>query len=164
MARALLGCRLWARRPGGAVEARIVETEAYEPSDPASHSFRGPTDRNRAMFGPAGRWYVYRIHQVYCANVTTGHGAAVLLRAAEARSRGMDSLSGPGRLARALGIDRRLDGRSVRSGPVRILAGETPTEPVVRGPRVGISRATERPWRFALAGVRAVSSPRPATP
>lgn len=138
-----------------------METEAYLVGDPASHAFRGPTERNAAMFGPAGRWYVFRIHQVHCANVVTRRGEAVLLRAATPREGPLGSLRGPGRLARAFGIDRRLDGSSIRTGAVRIVAGVRPTERILSGPRVGISRATERPLRFCLAGVADVSAPRP---
>lgn len=112
------------------------------------------------MFGPPGRWYVYRIHQVFCANVTTGRGEAVLLRAAEPVSGELPSLSGPGRLARGFGITRADDRTSVRTGRVRIELGGTPPERVLAGPRVGISVAAERPWRFALEGVSAVSRPR----
>lgn len=157
----LLGARLLAELPGPPRAARLVETEAYERGDPASHAFRGPTPRNRSMFGPPGRWYVYRIHQVHCVNVVTLRGEAVLLRAAESLAGPPAELSGPGRLARAFGLDLRDDGLSVRTGRVRLLPGPVPVEPVVVGPRVGISRAKDRPLRFALAGVRAVSRPRP---
>lgn len=128
--------------------------------DAASHAFRGPTPRNRAMFGSVGRWYVFRIHQVHCANVVTGPGEAVLLRAATALSPGLGNLSGPGRLARAFGFDLTDGGRSVRSGRVRILGGPSPRERILVGPRVGIRRDAERPLRFYLEGVAEVSRPR----
>jgi len=157
VARALLGARLVADRPRRV--ARIVETEAYVRGDAASHAYRGPTPRNRAMFGPPGRWYVYRIHQVHCVNVVTRPGEAVLLRAAEALEGPLGNLSGPGRLCREFGIDRRLDGRAVGRGPVRLRVGPPAPEPVRTGPRVGISQARELPLRFYLEGVRAVSRP-----
>jgi DNA-3-methyladenine glycosylase len=113
------------------------------------------------MFGPVGRWYVFRIHQVNCVNVVTGPGEAVLLRAAEPVGDDRSNLSGPGRLAREFGLTLARDGTSVRTGPVRLRWGSTPKEPVVRGPRVGISQGRELPLRFALAGVRSVSRPRP---
>ena len=160
VARALLGTWISTGRGGARRLARIVETEAYVAHDPANHAYRGPTPRNRAMFGPPGRWYVYRIHQVHCANVVTGPGEAVLLRAADPWSRGLGSLSGPGRLARGFGIDRRDDGSSVRTGRVRLLAGPRPSERVVSGRRVGVSRAVERRLRFYLDDVPEVSRPR----
>ena len=110
----------------GECSGRIVEVEAYTGDDPASHSFRGPTARNAAMFGPPGRWYVYRIYGVHwCANIVTGaigEGQAVLLRALipltgapiMAQRRGRLPLAvGPGNLAQALGLDRRMDGQPV---------------------------------------------------
>jgi DNA-3-methyladenine glycosylase len=161
VAREILGARLLAEGPAGPLVARVVETEAYVRGDPASHAFRGPTDRNRSMFGPAGRWYVYRIHQVHCANVVARRGEGVLLRAAEPVLGELPDLSGPGRLARAFGMDRRDDGRSIRTGRVRLAPGESPRERVLVGPRLGISRAKDRQLRFALNGVRSVSLPRP---
>ena len=163
----------------------IVETEAYEPDDPASHSFGGKTRRNATMFGPAGRLYVYRSYGVHwCANVVCGEdgvGAAVLLRAIEpmhgidvmrARRRVADErllAAGPGRLTQALGITAVYDGveialrnrlqQSVASGVQLVrLRGRVN---VVMSPRIGISRATERPWRYSLAGSSFVSRPRP---
>jgi DNA-3-methyladenine glycosylase len=171
-ARALLGCTLLVDGVGGV----IVETEAYAPDDPASHSFPGRTTRNAAMFGPAGRLYVYRSYGVHwCANVVAcgeGVGAAVLLRALEP-SAGLDAMrarrgvedvrllcSGPGRLTHALGITGAHDGLDLGQPPFELVeAGERPD--LVVGPRVGISRGRERPWRYALAGSTFVSRPRP---
>ena len=174
VARALLGCEFDVDGVGGT----IVETEAYHESDPASHSFRGRTPANAAMFGPAGHAYVYRSYGLHwCLNIVCGRegeGAAVLIRALEPRRgiatmrerRGLDDLrllcAGPGRLAQALGIDRgRHDGRDLRQPPFR-LAGPPPGSApasVVTGPRIGISKAREHPWRFAIAGSPFLSRP-----
>lgn len=156
---ALLGWTLLLDGVGG----RIVEVEAYEPDDPASHSYRGETPRNGAMFGPPGRLYVYRSYGVHwCVNVTCGPpgvGAAVLLRALEP-THGLDAMrarrggvadrllcSGPGRLTQALGIDGGHDGADPSIAPFALLAPPLPVE-AVASPRVGISRATDLPWRF----------------
>jgi DNA-3-methyladenine glycosylase len=145
--------------------ARIVETEAYPPGDPASHAFRGETERNRAMFLERGSAYVYFIYGTsYCLNVTSegpGRGAAVLVRAAEplagreemVRLRGgvagRDLLRGPGRLCSALAIDRALDRIDLCSGagPLWLARGELRGE-IEASPRIGLSRATEPAWRF----------------
>jgi DNA-3-methyladenine glycosylase len=155
---------------GERLVARVVECEAYRHDDPASHSFRGPTARNRVMFGPAGYLYVYFVYGVHhCMNVVTGRageGSAVLLRAAEPldgldemrRRRGRDVLhglcAGPGRLCQALGIDRSLDGADlVRGREVWITAGDpVDAERVRSGPRVGIRVGIQDPWRFHIAG------------
>jgi len=171
-ARALLGCTLLVDGVGGVV----VETEAYAPDDPASHSYPGPTRRNATMFGPPGRLYVYRSYGIHwCANVVAcgeGVGAAVLLRALEPtagldvmrRRRRVDDVrllcSGPGRLAEALGITGAHDGLDLGSPPFELLPPGRRVE-VLTGPRVGITRARELPWRYALAGSTFVSRPRP---
>jgi DNA-3-methyladenine glycosylase len=171
-ARALVGCTLLVDGVGGT----IVEVEAYAPGDPASHSFPGPTQRNATMFGPPGHLYVYRSYGVHwCANVVCGAegvGAAVLLRALEptagielmAARRGLaDPLllcSGPGRLTQALGVTRAHDGLSLDRLPFQLFPATTPAE-VVSGPRVGITRASELPWRYSLRGSPFVSRPRP---
>lgn len=163
---------------GTHLSARIVETEAYEEDDPASHSFRGPTPRNAVMFGEAGHLYVYLIYGMhFCMNVVTGrigHGAAVLLRAAEpleglpqmrsmrGRETPHELCSGPANLSRALGVDRRLDGTDlVRSRKIWIEEGD-PEDPgqVLAGPRVGIRVGGDRPWRFRVRGDAFVSSGR----
>lgn len=166
VARDLLGRDLLGVTRGGTrIRARIVETEAYGPDDPASHGYRGPTRRNASMFGPPGHLYVYFTYGIHwCVNVVTGsrgEGSAVLLRAAVplegtssmARRRGVRDparlCSGPANLARAFGIDGNADGADLLRGPWRLLVGEeAPSRGVVRGPRVGISRAREVPWRF----------------
>ena len=171
-ARELVGWTLLVDGVGG----RIVETEAYAPDDPASHSFSGRTARNTTMFGPPGVVYVYRSYGVHwCANVVCceeGTGAAVLLRALEPthgievmqRRRGIGDVlllcSGPGRLTEALGISGVHDGLSLDEPPFE-LRSRTGSVEVVVGPRVGISRAVESPWRYALRSSAYVSRPRP---
>lgn len=174
VAPALVGCTLLVDGVGGV----IVETERYQQDDPASHSFRGPRGRAAVMFGPPGRVYVYRSYGLHwCANLVCepeGSGAAVLLRAI-APERGLEAMrarrgalpdrllcAGPGRLAQALGIDRDLDGAPAVGDETRV-AVHARTGPVelVTGPRIGISVATERPWRFGLAGSAHLSRPFP---
>ena len=154
----------------------IVETEAYLPDDPASHSFRGRTRRNDVMFGPPGRLYVYRSYGIHwCANVACGKdgvGTAVLLRALEPTEgietmrsrRGVDDArllaSGPGRLTQALGISGAHDGADLARRPF-LLRSPSAVPDVVTSPRVGITRAVDEPWRYSLAGSSFVSRPRP---
>lgn len=154
----------------------IVETEAYLEDDPASHSFPGRTRRNASMFGPPGSLYVYRSYGLHwCANVVCGEegeGAAVLLRALEPthglaemrRRRGVADeralCAGPGRLCEALAITGADDGRPLDRPPFELLLPKAPVEVVV-SPRVGITRARERPWRYCLKGSAYVSRPRP---
>jgi DNA-3-methyladenine glycosylase len=170
LARALVGAVLLVDGVGG----EIVETEAYVRDDPASHSFRGPTRRNAAMFGPAGRLYVYRSYGIHwCLNVVCGpdgSGQAVLLRALRptrgldvmAGRRGMDAprtlCSGPGRLCQALAVTGDFDGMPIGAGRV-VLAPAGPVGLVVSGPRIGISQGRDRPWRFGLAGSPFLSRP-----
>lgn len=171
LSRALIGCGLFVDGVGGP----IVETEAYERGDPASHSFPGPTARNRAMFGPVGHAYVYRIYGMHwCLNLVGGEhpGSAVLIRALEptqglarmAERRGMADpvklCAGPGRLAQALGVTGAEDGLPLDQPPfeLRPRLGEPP---IAVGPRIGITKAVEKPWRFGLAGSRFVSRPFP---
>lgn len=139
----------------------VTEVEAYGRDDPASHSFRGPTLRNAAMFGPPGRAYVYRSYGIHwCLNVVCTAGEAVLIRAMEpqvglsemvARRAGMLPLAlGPGRLAQALGITGQHDGRPFDASDFRLAQGRKLA--VIAGPRIGISRACDVPWRFGAAG------------
>jgi DNA-3-methyladenine glycosylase len=162
VARALLGDFLVGPGPDGWRAGRIVETEAYVANDPASHAYRGPTDRNRSMFTGPGTWYVYRIHQVHCANLSTRLGQAVLLRAVEPITGNLGDTRGPGRLCRAFGLGRDDDGHSAITGArLRVVPGPAVRGPVVVGVRVGIRLARTRRLRFALNGNRWVSSPRP---
>ncbi len=139
---------------------RLVEVEAYVRGDPANHASRGMTPRNRSMFlGPA-HLYVYRIHQVHCANLTTRPGEAVLLRAGEPVSSGLENPSGPGRLARELALTREDDGRPLGKPFLTVLPREGPPPRIVKGPRIGISRGTELPLRFFVGDSPWVSGPR----
>lgn len=170
LARALIGAELIFAGAGG----RIVETEAYRADDAASHSFRGMTPRNRAMFGPVGCAYVYRSYGMHwCLNVVchaAEPGSAVLVRALEPLE-GLDAMamrrgtsdprllcSGPGRLTQALGIDGGQDGLALDQPPFALRPASGPVE-VSAGPRIGISKAVDMPWRFGLAGSRFLSRP-----
>lgn len=157
----------------------IVETEAYDRTDPASHAFPGPTMRNAVMFGPPGRSYVYRSYGIHwCLNFVCreeGHGAGVLIRAIEptdglARMRERRGLederllcSGPGRVGQALGIDGGFGGHRLDRPPFRLLAAPSDGVELLVGPRIGISKAMDVPWRFGLKGSRFLSRPFPAT-
>jgi DNA-3-methyladenine glycosylase len=173
VARDLLGSLLTVDGVGGVV----VECEAYQRDDPASHSFAGPTGRNASMFGPAGRAYIYRSYGIHwmlnlVCGVHEGDASAVLVRALEptngleqmrARRGGVpDALlcSGPGRLAQALAIGPDLDGQPVGGGRIELVPAAAAVE-VVTAPRIGITRATEQPWRYLTAGSPFASLPRP---
>ena len=178
LARALIGCVLVHETRAGRQSGRIVETEAYLRNDPASHSFRGPTARTAAMFGPAGHAYVYLVYGMHwCFNVVGGGGGAgeaVLVRALEPLE-GLERMRvrrevrderelcrGPGRLTQALAITGAQDGVDLRQGVLRIEPGAAPGR-IVSGPRVGIRVATRRALRFRVADspwVSAASRPR----
>lgn len=162
----LIGARLSVRGAGGIV----TETEAYTPDDPASHSFAGPTRRNAAMFGPPGCAYVYRIYGLHwCLNVVAAPGHAVLIRAlapdhgleamAARRGPGRPLATGPGMLAQALGITGADDGRPFGAPDFALEPGE-PCIPLT-GPRIGITKAADRSWRFGLKGSAFLSRPFP---
>jgi DNA-3-methyladenine glycosylase len=176
VARGLLGWTFLRDGVGG----RIVEVEAYAPDDPASHSFRGRTPRNAAMFAAPGTLYVYRSYGIHwCVNVACepeGTGAAVLLRALEP-IHGIDEMrrrrggvpdealcAGPGRLAQALAITAEADGRPISRPPFALLAPDGAVE-VETTSRVGISKAVALPWRYVIRGSSWASrGPRPTPP
>ena len=164
----LVGATLLVDGVGG----RIVEVEAYDHEDPAAHGYRGRTARNASMFGPPGHAYVYRSYGIHwCLNLVCedeGTASAVLLRALEP-TRGLDTMqarrgvedprllcSGPGRLCQALGVTRDHDGLPLDVPPFRIEAPEETVE-VVASARIGITRAADLPWRYAVAGSRYLS-------
>ena len=147
----------------------IVEVEAYDPQDPAAHSYRGETPRNRSMFGPAGHAYVYRSYGVHwCVNFVCDGAGAVLIRALEP-TRGLDRMrarrrleddrllaSGPGRLTQALGITGDHDGLPLDRKPFELHARDGAPD-IVTGLRIGITKAVDRPWRYGLKGSRFLS-------
>ncbi|WP_457424305.1 DNA-3-methyladenine glycosylase [Roseateles sp. P5_E7] len=162
LAQQLLGWTLLVEGVGGV----IVETEAYDVGDPASHGFKGQTARNGAIFGPPGHAYVYLSYGLHwCLNVVcreAGQGAAVLIRALEP-TQGLDVMrerrrtaqprllaSGPGRVGQALGINKALDGLALDESPFELLA-PTGAVKVASGLRIGITKAAELPWRFGVA-------------
>ena len=173
VARALLGVRLLVNGCGGV----IVETEAYGPDDEASHSFKGLTKTNAAMFGPPGTVYIYRSYgRHWCLNFVCTRASAVLIRALEpleglglmaARRSVSDArilCRGPGNLCQALGVTNEFNGFMASSPPFSLHASEEETI-VVAGPRIGISKARDRPWRFGVLNSAYVSRPfRPPQP
>jgi DNA-3-methyladenine glycosylase len=168
----LIGATLLVDGAGGV----IVEVEAYHHTDPAAHSYVGPTERNAVMFGPPGFAYVYRSYGIHwCLNFVCepeGSASAVLIRAIEPiaghaamrRRRGLQDVralcSGPGKLGEALGVDRRLNGMALDRPPFELRARESAPE-IATGPRIGISKAVEMPWRYGLAGSPFLSRPFP---
>ena len=166
----LIGATLLVAGVGGL----IVETEAYDgENDPAAHSFRGQTPRNAVMFGPPGRAYIYRSYGLHwCLNFVCGQrpGRAVLIRALEPTAsldvmrvrRGVEPArnlcSGPGKLCQALGIDHSHNGLSLDAPPFQLEAPPTPATLSV-GPRIGLTRAVDLPWRFGLARSPYLSQP-----
>jgi DNA-3-methyladenine glycosylase len=175
----LLGGVVTHRTAEGIVAVRLTEVEAYDgANDPGSHAYNGRTRRNEVMFGPPGHLYVYFTYGMHhCANVvvgTDGDPAAVLLRAgevvegralAEHRRRSSsprDLARGPARLCQALGVDLRHNGADLTAGPLTLTVAPEPVDRVLTGPRVGLRKAAERPWRFWADGEPSVSVYRPA--
>lgn len=169
----LLGSYLHRTIDGQDLIGKIVETEAYDQTDMASHSYKGRTERTDVMFGPAGHLYVYFTYGMhYCCNVVTGpknHGAAVLIRALEPidgepvmakhRSRsGLETTNGPAKLCQALKIDKTLNGHDLSQPPLRLeLKKHLSPEQVVQTTRIGISQAIDVPWRFYIKNNRYIS-------
>jgi DNA-3-methyladenine glycosylase len=171
----LIGCTV-AHGPTAGV---IVETESYHADDPACHAFGGPTPRSSVLFGPPGHAYVYLSYGIHSllnfVAEPEGDAAAVLIRALAPlagidemrRRRGVERLedlcSGPGKLTEALGIGLQLNGVPLSGGPIAVYprADDWHAPAIVSGPRVGITKATDHPWRFCAAGSRFVSRPRP---
>jgi DNA-3-methyladenine glycosylase len=173
----LVGARLLVEGVGGL----IVEVEAYDHEDPAAHGYRGRTERNASMFGPPGHAYVYRSYGIHwCLNLVCeeeGMASAVLLRALEPTDR-LDEMrarraldeprlleprllcAGPGRLCQALGVTREHDGLPLDRPPFALEAREGDVD-IVAGPRIGITRAADKPWRYGLAGSKFLSKPFP---
>lgn len=170
----LLGCLLVRELDGQRLVGKIVETEAYDQTDAASHSYTGRTPRTNVMFGPPGHLYVYFTYGMhYCCNVVTGpegYGSAVLIRAVEPVE-GVDLMrvrrhdvadrqltNGPAKLCQALDIDRALNGHDLRQSPLRLnINPPLPKQQVVQTTRIGISKAKDTPWRFYIKGSPFVS-------
>lgn len=166
LARDLLGCVLVHKTSEGTVSGIIVETEAYSQEDAASHSYRGETPRNSVMFGPAGHAYVYFTYGMhYCFNVVSGqpdHGQAVLLRALQpldgielmrqSRKQNQDKqlCNGPAKLVQAMGISKQDYGKPLFEGVLHISKRLKEDPQISEGPRIGISKAVDVPWRFWL--------------
>ncbi len=173
VARELIGCRLFFEGVGGT----IVETESYERDDPACHAYVGLTDRTEVLFGPPGLAYVYLSYGIHSllnfVAEPEGEAAAVLIRALEPTA-GLEAMrerrgdrpdgelcSGPGKLTEALGIGLERNGADLGRDPFLLLEPEGQPPAIATGPRIGITKATERPWRFCAAGSPFVSKPRP---
>jgi DNA-3-methyladenine glycosylase len=174
VARDLVGCTLLYEGVGGV----IVETEAYEREDPASHSYVGLTERTKVMFGPPGRAYVYLSYGIHSllnfVCEPEDEAAAVLIRALEPttelatmRSRrgkartDLDLCSGPGKLTEAIGVTLAQNGSRLDKEPFLLFPPEDEPPAVVTSPRIGITKAVEKPWRYSAAGSKYVSRPRP---
>lgn len=168
LSKQLLGTQLVYESAEGITAGIIVETEAYLSDDPACHAYRRKTQRNAAMFGPAGQAYIYQIYGMhYCLNVVTaqeGTGEAVLIRALEP-TRGIDLMqlrrstqvlknlcSGPGKLVQAMGITSALNGISLLSSSLYLLPATTPVADIVTTTRIGITQGADLPYRFYIKG------------
>jgi DNA-3-methyladenine glycosylase len=161
----LLGCELHRQIDNQELKVRIVETEAYDQSDVASHSYNGKTPRTEVMFGPSGFLYVYFTYGMhYCCNVVTGppgQGAAVLIRAAEVISgedimienrhglTGINLTNGPAKLCQALSIDKKLNGQNLHEQPLKLIVRpKLKHDQIVTSTRIGLSKGKDLPWRF----------------
>ncbi len=166
VARRLLGCMLEREIEGRTVRVKIVETEAYDQTDAASHSYQGRSARTDVMFGPPGYLYVYFTYGMhYCCNIVVGergYGAAVLIRAVEplegefilktrrGGKTGVELTNGPAKLCQALDIDKRLNGHDMQKAPFRLTMQPELTKGIVTTSRVGISRAKNIMWRYYI--------------
>jgi DNA-3-methyladenine glycosylase len=158
LAKLLLGKVLCVRRGDMVMSCRIVETEAYVKNDKANHAYKGMTRRNKSMFGPPGTLYVYMVHTHYCMNVVRGGGEAVLLRAAEPLANVVGRLDGPGRLCRALGVDRSFDGEDLCvSERVWLWDDGYRFAKIAVTRRIGVTADVHRLLRFYIAGSPYVS-------
>ena len=167
----LLGCILEREIDGKLIRVKIVETEAYDQTDAASHSYKGQTERTQVMFGESGHLYVYFTYGMhYCCNIVTGAkgtGAAVLIRAVEPLEgeelmqelrmfSGKDLSNGPAKLCQALGINKDLNGHNLKQSPLKLII-QKPVKNITQTKRVGISQAKDVPWRFYITGNEYVS-------
>ena len=164
----LLGCVLERHIDGQTVRAKIVETEAYDQTDVASHSYKGKTQRTEVMFGLAGCLYVYFTYGMhYCCNIVVGedgYGAAVLIRAVEPiegaeiveqrrGKTGVEATNGPAKLCQALGIDKQMNGHNLRSGALKLIPQDAlASDKITQTTRIGISQGKDVPWRFYITG------------
>ncbi|MEO7905263.1 MAG: DNA-3-methyladenine glycosylase [Candidatus Saccharimonadales bacterium] len=168
-ARRLLGCIIERQIDGQSLRGRIVEVEAYDQADLASHSYNGPAGRAATMFGSAGHSYVYFTYGMhYCCNIVVGeqgYGAGALIRAVEplegieqmeqrrGGKTGVLLTNGPGKLCQALGIDRTLDGHDLSTAPLRlVMQPALDADTILTTTRIGISKAKDVMWRFAIIG------------
>jgi DNA-3-methyladenine glycosylase len=175
VARDLVGCQVFFAGCGGT----IVETESYDREDPACHAYVGLTDRTRVLFGPPGRAYVYLSYGIHSllnfVAEPEGEAAAVLIRALEPtaeleamrarrgpRHTDRDLCNGPGKLTEALGVGLAQNDADLLREPFLLLGPEGQPPEVATGPRIGITKAVERPWRYCAAGSPFVSRPWPA--
>lgn len=169
----LLGCILERKIDEKVIRVKIVEVEAYDQTDAASHSYSGRTQRAETMFGPSGRLYVYFTYGMhYCCNIVTeseGFGSGVLIRAVEPvegekcmqtlRERtGIELSNGPAKLCQALAIDKRFNGHDLRKSPIKLIPySPLDSKQITQTTRVGISKAKDVPWRFYITGNQYVS-------
>jgi DNA-3-methyladenine glycosylase len=176
VAKRILGWKLIRQIGDKQLIGRIVETECYDQTDAASHSYRGVTPRTKVMFGPSGFAYIYFTYGMhYCMNIVTGkvgEGSAVLVRALEPiegieymrilrkQANIVHLANGPAKLCQALKITRDLNGHDLSKPPLQLVVGETVSaEDIVTTTRIGISQNTDRPWRFYIKGNNFVSKP-----